>query len=291
MFKNTLRLECRKAVCNPFFFLAVLIGVVMTFFSLITMAESFARDMAQHRQISEEFGLRNPLMQMESLFNHWIGGEGSSAGASDYFFLFPLLICIPYGWSYCSERRSGYIKNMVIRTGKMQYYLAKYAALFLSGGLAMTLPLLINFLAAAMIFPAVKPDPSYMTAYGIGASSFLSMLFYGKPFLYIGMYLLVDFVFCGLIACLCFAVSDVVKNPIAVTLLPFFFLLGVHYFCDSFVYRKIEVMYTELSPMHFLRPIPMVYDTSGLVIFVWGSVLFAVTFFTAVIRRGRHEIY
>jgi hypothetical protein len=255
MLKNAIKLECRKAICNPFFFLALVIGAFLTLFSLAPMAESFTQDMEQHRQFSEEFGMRNPLMQMETLFNHWIGGEGSTAGATNYFFLFPLLISIPYGWSYCSERYSGYIKNMVIRTGKTQYYVAKYTALFLSGGLAMTLPLLFNFLLAAMIFPAVTPDPSYLTAYGISGSSFLSMLFYGKPFLYVVMYLLVDFVLCGLIACLCFTVSDLVKKPIAVTLLPFFFLLAVHYFCQSFVYTEIEVMYIEpVSYTHLTLP-------------------------------------
>ncbi len=291
MLKNTIKLECRKAVCNRFFFLAVLIGIVLTFFSLVPMVQSFNQDMAQHQQISETFGLRNPLMHMESLFNHWIGGEGGTAGAADYFFLFPLLVCIPYGWSYCSERRSGYSKVMVLRAGKTQYYAAKYIALFLSGGLAMVLPLLVNFLLAAMFFPAVTPDPSYLTAYGVGASSFLSMLFYGKPFLYVAVYLLIDFLFCGLLACLCFAVSDVVKNRIVVTLFPFFLLLSVHYFCQTFIYRTVTVIYTELSPMYFLHPIPVAYDANGIVICIWMIGLFAVTFLTTVGKGRRHEIY
>ena len=92
---------------------------------------------------------------------------------------------------------------MVIRAGKMPYYLAKYAALFVSGGLAVVTPLLFNFLLTAMFIPAVRPDPSYLTAYGIGPASFLSMLFYAHPFLYVFAYLLIDFLFCpyGLYPC------------------------------------------------------------------------------------------
>lgn len=288
---NTVKLECKKAISNPFFLLAVLIGIALTFLSFFPMLQSYRRDMTQHQLISEEFGLRNPLMPMETLFNHWIGGDANTVGSADYFFLFPLLIAIPYGWSYCAERRSGYVKNIVIRSGRTPYSLAKYIALFLSGGLAMVIPLLFNFLLAALFFPAVKPDPAYLTAYGISASSFLSMLFYSHPFGYVCVYLWLDFVFGGLIACLCFAVSVLVKNRIVVTLLPFFLLVGFRYLCESFLYTSSTVIYTELSPMAFLRPAPTVYDTNVSVILAWGIALFLLTFLTTVVRGRRHEIY
>ena len=291
MLWNTIKLECKKAICNKFFLLAVLIGIAITFLSLIPMLQSYYQDMNQHQLISEEFGLRNPLMPMETLFNHWIGGEPYSPGSADYFFHFPLLISIPYGWSYCAERRSGYVKNMVIRAGRMRYYLSKYIALFLSGGLAMVIPLLFNFLLTAMFIPAVMPNPSYITAYGIGSSSFLSMLFYSHPFLYVFLYLLVDFVCCGLIACLCFAASVFVKNRVVVTLLPFFLLLGINYLCYSFIYTSGTVIYTELSPMIFLRSAPASYDTNLFVILAWGTALFLLTFLTTVVRGKWHEVY
>lgn len=284
MLWNTLKLECKKAVCNKFFLLAVLIGIAITFFSLIQMLQSYCQDINDHQLISDEFGVRNPLMPMETLFNHWIGGEVNSPGSADYFFLFPLLISIPYGWSYCAEKHRGYVKNMVIRAGRTRYYLSKYIALFLSGGLAMVIPLLLNFLFTAMFVPAVMPNPSYITAYGVGASSFMSMIFYSRPFLYVFLYLLVDFVFGGLIACLCFALSAFVKNRIVVTLLPFFILLGFNYLCYSFIYTSRTVIYTELSPMAFLRPAPAVYATNLLVILAWGTILFLLTFLMTVVR-------
>lgn len=291
MLWNTIKLECKKAICNKFFLLAIFIGIAITFFSLIPMVQSYYQDMNNHDSFQEEFGQRNPLMPMETLFNHWIGGEANTPGAADYFFLFPLLISIPYGWSYCAERRSGYVKNVVIRAGRTRYYLSKYIALFLSGGLVMVIPLLSNFLLAAMFFPAVIPDPSYITAYGIGASSFLSMHFYSRPFLYVLLYLLVDFVFSGLIACLCFTASALVKNRVVVILLPFFILLGFHYFCYSFIYTSGVVIYTEVSPMVFLCPVPSVYDTNLFVVLIWGITLFLLTFLTTVVRGQRHEIY
>lgn len=251
MLWNTIRLECKKAICNKFFLLVLLIGIIITFFSMVPRVEDYYDGMEDHQWISAEYGVRNPMMPMFTLFNHWLGGEGHTSGATQYFFLFPLLIAIPYGWSYCIERKSGYTKNMVIRSGRIQYHLSKYIALFLSGGLAMVIPLLFNFLLTAMFVPAVMPDPAYGTAYAIGADSLWSMFFYSHPFLYVFFYLLLDFVFCGLLACLCFVVSMFINNYVVVVLLPFFILLGFNYFCYSLVYTSFTVRYTEWSPMHF----------------------------------------
>lgn len=284
MLCNTMKLELKKAICNPYFYLTLLIGLAITFFSLVPSLQSYDQDLRSHQQFAAEFGPRNPLMQMETLFNHWIGGESFTPGSGNYFFLFPLLATIPYGWSYCSESKSGYVKSMVIRAGKMPYYLAKYAALFVSGGLAVVTPLLFNFLLTAMFIPAVRPDPSYLTAYGIGPASFLSMLFYAHPFLYVFAYLLVDFLFCGLIACLCFTASILVKNRVVVVLLPFFLLLGVHYLCYSLLYTDPMVIYRQCSPMAFLNPVPTSYDTTWPIVLAWGIGLFLLTFASIVLR-------
>jgi len=292
MLWNTIKLECKKVLCNKLFLSVILIGCTITMFSLIPCLQSYHREITDFESFSQDSSvLNNPMMPLETLFNHWIGSEATTVGSVDYFFLFPLLIAIPYGWSFCAERRSGYIKNMVIRTGRWQYHLSKYAALFLSGGLAMVIPLLFNFLLVAMFVPAVTPDPYYITGYGIISSSFLSEFFYSSPFLYVFLYLFVDFIYCGLIACLCFAFAAFIKNRVVVVLLPFFILLGFNYICASFVYTSSTVIYTELSPMNFLRSVPAAYDTNGLVVSIGTVILFLFTFLTAVVRGGRNEIY
>jgi hypothetical protein len=292
MLWNTIKLECKKAICNKFFLLIIVVGFIITLFDFFHMVQEYYRGLDALAKMNAEQGvLYNPLTAMSSLFNSWIGMSDLSAGSVQYFFLFPLLVAIPFGWSYCAERRSGYIKNIVVRTGRTNYHLSKYIATFLSGGLAMAIPLLANFLLTAMFVPAVLPDVSCVTAYGILSSSMFSMLFYAHPFIYVFTYLAVDFVFCGLIACLCFAVSAFVKNRIVVVLLPFFILLGFHYFCYSFVYTSSAIIYTELSPMYFLRPVTAAYPANGYVVAVEGAVLFLVTFLITVVRGRRHEIY
>jgi hypothetical protein len=292
MLWNTIKLECKKAICNIFFLAAILIGCAITFLTLAPRLQSYYHDMEMNKIVSAQEGvLYNSYMRIETLFSHWIGSDAITPGSTNYFFLFPLLIAIPFGWSYCAERRSGYVRNMVIRAGRTHYHLSKYMGLFLSGGLAMTIPLLFNFLLTAMFIPAVKPDPSYITSYGIISSSFLSMIFYTRPFLYVFLYLLIDFVVCGLIACLCFTVGVFVRIRIVAVLAPFFILLSFHYLCYSFVYTQPGVVYTELSPMAFLRPVAAAYNTNWLVVLLWGVALFGITFGLSVIRGRRHQIY
>lgn len=285
---NMIRLECKKAVCNKFFLLAILIGCGITASSFVPDIQPYYRDLSFLREIQ---GPHNPYLPLESLFNHWIGSEAVSAGSGNFFFIFPLLIAIPYGWSYCAERRSGYLRSVVLRAGKLRYYGAKYLAVFVTGGLAMVVPLMFNFLVTALFVPAVTPDPSYQTGYGIAGASLLSLVFYTRPFLYVFLYLLLDFAFCGLLACLCFALAAFIKSRVVVVMLPLFILLAFQYFCNSFIYASFTGIHKELSPMYFLRPAPAAYDASWAVIGAEAAVLFLFTFFFSVVRGTRHEIY
>ena len=59
--------------------------------------------------------------------------------------IIPLLAAIPYAITYCSDIRTGIVKNYYIRTKKINYLFSKYLAVFLTGGTTVTVPLLINF--------------------------------------------------------------------------------------------------------------------------------------------------
>ena len=146
MFKRTLYLECRKAIRNRLFVIAIAVGCIVTLCSLIPQVKSYYRGIQVVNGFSEVFQHRNPHAAMNTLYNHWVGGETHTLGSSVYFFIFPLLVAIPYGWSFCNEHRIGYTRCMVLKTGKFPYYFAKYCAVFLSGGLTMVIPLVFNFL-------------------------------------------------------------------------------------------------------------------------------------------------
>lgn len=167
--KNTIKLEIHKAIKNKLFVISVLLGCAITILSLIYQVNVSSLDFATIE--------KNPMISAYTVFSTWIGGDGYSLGASVYFFIFPLLISIPYGWSYCEEKKNGYIGAVVVKAGKTSYFWAKYIAVFLTGGLAMVIPLIFNFLLAMLFFPVATPQPIYSTVYGIYYSSLMSDLF------------------------------------------------------------------------------------------------------------------
>lgn len=179
------------------------------------------------------------------------------------------------------------MRNMVIRCGKTNYFAAKYLAVFVSGGLAMLLPLVFNLLLVAMFLPIATPVPYYAMYTGIWASSLMSMLYYSQPFLYLLLYLLIDFIFCGLLACLSFAVTALIKNRVAVVLAPFLVLLAVQYSRRLVIFSASK----EISPMAFLHPMPVGKDAAWGVILLEAAVLLVFTLCMTVVRGHKNEIY
>ena len=105
--KEMLKLEFRKALRNKSFYISLIIGCIITMFSLVYNIEIY-----QNEIMMIQGDRLNPMYGVLSLFNRWIGGEPFSFGSSAYFFVFPLLVAIPYGWSYCEEKQSGYTEGV-----------------------------------------------------------------------------------------------------------------------------------------------------------------------------------
>lgn len=278
------KMEIRKALRNKFFYISILIGCVITMFSLAYNIEIYQVDMAN------QTGTSNPMYGASNLFNRWIGGEPFSLGTAAYFFLFPLLVSVPYGWSYCEEKQSGYVRLVAVYSGKSRYFLSKYAAVWLSGGLAMIVPLIFNFSLSLLFFPVVMPDPVYCTSNGVFYGSFLSIIYYSNPFLYVFLYLCIDFIFAGLIACIGYVVSCFSRHRVAAMIMPMLLLLAVNY-SRQFLYTSNGIFYKEISPLYFLRPVESWSSASGKVILIEMVILFAATFFLIMIWERKHEIY
>lgn len=159
-----------------------------------------------------------------SLFIHWLATNISSYGSRVFFLVWPILAAMPFGWSYCGERKSGLYDQIVSRAGVREYYKAKYIAVFVSGGLAVGLPVLLNLLANALICPADVPGVQ-LSLVAIFDGCFLSALFYAHPWAHSLIWCLVDFLFGGAAACLCFVVGTRLRHQVMVMLTPFALLL------------------------------------------------------------------
>lgn len=285
---SVLKLELKKAFKNKFFWISVVLGCLITLLSFEHMVNMYYEGMSAISGNSTDI-IYDPHIGINTVFNCWIGGEPFSLGSSIYFFVFPLLIALPYGWSYSEERKCGYRRMMITKTGKKKYYCAKYVAVFLSGGAAMVLPLIFNFWMTLLVVPAILPDVTMNMFYGVFGGSFLAELYYTVPFLYVAIYLFIDFVYCGFLVCICMAVSGIVRQKWGVVLIPFLLLLFVHVITD-YIYSDPSVAYKELSPLYFLRGVEVRYSFSGSIILLFAIGLLVISLI-GIIKEYRNEIY
>lgn len=285
---SVLKLELKKAFKNKFFWISVVLGCLITLLSFEHMVNMYYEGMSAISGNSTDI-IYDPHIGINTVFNCWIGGEPFSLGSSIYFFVFPLLIALPYGWSYSEERKCGYRRMMITKTGKKKYYCAKYVAVFLSGGVAMVLPLIFNFWMTLLVVPAILPDVTMNMFYGVFGGSFLAELYYTVPFLYVAIYLFIDFVYCVFLVCICMAVSGIVRQKWGVVLIPFLLLLFVHVITD-YIYSDPSVAYKELSPLYFLRGVEVRYSFSGSIILLFAIGLLVISLI-GIIKEYRNEIY
>lgn len=143
-----LKIELGKALKNRMFLITLGIGTGLALLAALYQISYYNQTQAQ-----ESSAVINPMIEANTLYNHWMGGEMQSFGAICFFYVLPLLAAIPYGWSYFVEKRSGYTKYLMIKGGKREYFICKYVAVFCSGGLVVLLPLILNFILVAMFVP------------------------------------------------------------------------------------------------------------------------------------------
>ncbi len=286
--KRVFRMELRKALHGRFFPAAVCCGL------LFAVLNSIDR-VSQHYSGTGFLGMVDAAERMGYVkypitpttpYSEWLGGA-YTLGATLFFTLLPLLAVLPYGHSFSEELRSGYLKMVVPRCGRKRYFLAKAGASFLSGGLAVVIPLAASFLFGFLIFPAAKPNVIYNQYFPFGHANMLAGLVHTHPLLYMLLYLGIDFVFAGLFACLSVSSVFFFRQRLASIILPFLFLLG----CDMLRNFGAYVTYVEISPMKLMRAVPLVNFTKGPVLLGWLCLFVLLTLPLILYRGCKHEIF
>ena len=151
----------------------------------------------------------------------------------------PILVAIPYGWSYCREKKTGSYLQEMIRAGRKAYFKAKYTALFLSGGLIAAFPFLLNLMINATFCPYVLPDPAAGT-YPVMNGWFLSKLFYTHPWYWALIWVGMAFLIGGVTAGLCLVPGDTFRFGTLVVLFPYALFYLIDVLLTTFVYNRIS---------------------------------------------------
>jgi len=278
---SLVRCEIRKAFCNRWFFIALAAGCMLAAISAISNA---LVDYEANLVGIEYLDSKWLDFSSSSCFKYWIVIDFIQPTTGLFFLLLPLLAVLPYAWSYLEERKSGYVGSVVVHTARIKYFFAKYIAVFLSGALAVAIPIVLNFLICACFMPARMPDVFAVIYFGIFEENLWSEVFYTNPFLYVALFTLLNFAFSGLWAVTVFALSGLLRNRVALTILPYLAWVFVDFVSDTVLQDVVDV---ELTPFGFLRGIGADHPADGGVIAVILAIMLIVSVIGTYVNSRR----
>ena len=92
-----------------------------------------------------------------SVFYKWLGVNSSLFAGPVFYLALPLLTAFAYSWSVAYDRKSGYLVQILARTSRKNYFIAKYLVSFISGGMIFAGALVLNYMLLALFSPAYRP--------------------------------------------------------------------------------------------------------------------------------------
>lgn len=241
---NYIKIELKRAFINKTMLFAIIAGC------LIAIIQIFV-DVVPILQYQDPTNMENfPFTVFEKCLSLI---EGSMFPV--YYFIFiPIIAAVPYGMVMYKDRKQGYIKNVFTRNKKRNYYIAQYTTAFISAGVIVVIPQIVNVLIIALLLPSIVPYPG-IGYVGIWGESMWINIYYSNPYVYLSMYWLLDFIFYGLLNTLALSLSWFVKNKFSVLMMPFI------------AFQALELIMSfnsklEWMPESFLRPAqPMIYTS------------------------------
>lgn len=265
MLKKTLKIELKKVFASKMFWIALLFGLCLAVGQVVQTAKYV-------QWVNEGSDIHPSGFDSTSLLVFWLGVDNRTAIGSVFFLALPILASMPFGASYFMERKTGYLIQIITRSGRKAYLYAKWMAAFISGTLVIMLPLLLNLMANALICPLGKVRILSLVVY-VGQESFASKLFYSHPLGYILVSLILSSVWGGICATISLTMGMFLKNKILIILSP---LILLHFIGLLMLQIKGWTGFTnwEVRPTELMRTICMVPNPTWYVI-GYMSVLFA----------------
>ena len=219
--------------------------------------------------IDQAYMMLSPL----SCFKYWIVTDYLQPTTDLFFMLLPLLAVLPNAWSFLSELKSGSIKNSFTRTSRKHYYAAKYLATFVSAGVVVVAPIILNLVLCACLMPAYMPDIYAVVYVGIYTESLWSEMYYNAPILYCLMFVCLNFAFAGIWSSFVMSLSFFIRNRIALMVGPFLFLVFLKFFEERLI--GVVSIHPGLTPFTYLRGTGTSFFSNGYVILAEFALLIA----------------
>lgn len=286
MLIKCIKTELRKALRSPMFVLALLAGGALALGDAVYNSSNI-QQFAAFVEGAASMGVTKFSLDHigYSLFALAMPYDGGNFSGMLFLFIWPVLAAMPYGWSYCQERRNGLSNQIISRCGARRYFVSKYVAVFVSGGLAVSLPLLLNLLANAMVLPYSEMSPLILPA--INSQSFLAELYFTCAWAHGLVWCCVVFLLGGATACLCFCVGTWLRLQVVVTLVPFAILVVFDQVFDFVCIQLWGTLVRGISPQNLVFAVNAMEES---VTFAVIGVLAAVAFAAGYWQVVKHEL-
>lgn len=294
--KTCIKIEIWKALHNKFFLISLGLMCLLALLSAISVIDNYRAALINFNRTCFEDGkmVANEFFPTWSSYLWWIGGESLSLVHSLFYILLPIFAVLPHGSSYLTELKSGYLRNMLIRTKKINYYTAKIISVFLSGSLIALLPLSFNFALVSAFIPSITPHANYVFYNNAEFGSLWCDLLFTAPLAYVFLYILLSGLFAGLIALLSLAVSAFIRNRFVVIFLPFLLMLGLDYLSGALTLAYEDIQWAaEISPISFLQSAQTRFDTIWWVVSLEAVLMAAISLTPMLIiaKGSKYEVF
>lgn len=175
-----------------------------------------------------------------------------------FFYCLPLLAAMPYAGSYYTDTKSGFAKNVIIRSRKSHYLLAKVIATFLSGATVSIVPLLLCMYISSMLLPSVLILP-FSGNSPLSPQDMWYTMYMSNPYLYLLLYFCITSTFAGLFALFGLTISHYVSNSFLVLVTPF-----ILFVFSNTLFGSLGLGF--LCPYDFMRPMQLGNSSQNLTV-------------------------
>lgn len=207
-FLNTLRQDLNKTMLNAGFAAAALLTCLLCFTAGAYYDPSNDKSFSVFEAVSS---LDRRFIEAHSEF---AALRLFQNGLSGYISMFlPIIVAFPFMLSFCAERSNGLMRFTISRSGRLRYYLSKFCASFLSGGIAVAAGYALFGVLMRLLFPPL--------AYYAIPSEELAWLLPDGMTAAVLRCLLSAFVYGAFSTLPAFMISSFCRDPYIITCLPF----------------------------------------------------------------------
>lgn len=214
-----IRLELKRALLNKKMLYILILGTIVLFCSSFIYLKDYmffnynAADL-QTPQLQES--AKKMVLKALNKYDVWL------AGFDWYIFMMPIISALPYSLTYIEDVENNMITNINSRINHNQYIGTKIIINAVSGGIAVTIPIIILLIITSLFFGGSIQDFSTYKIFG----GIFNELFRNNYYAYMLIHLGIEFLFGFSYSTIALAVSTKIKNSMAILLSPFIFWAG-----------------------------------------------------------------